>query len=153
MAIRWNEARLQQMAQSPTGPVGKFLEKQGAKVESHAKVLATQEGLVRTGRYRASITARVGTSGGGLVLQIGSAVPYARYLEEGTEAHTITAGNATYLAWRVKPNHREGWVRELSPFQQVRQVSHPGNRAYRILQRAIEEVLGGSIAASVALGG
>lgn len=154
MAIRWNEAALQRLASSPAGPVGAFLTRKGKLIESRARVLTRQEGLVRSSHYFNSHKALPVTFGGSLILQVTNDAPYAKYLEEGTDPHLITAhGEDKYLAWERKVNHREGWVEFVLPQWEVKQVNHPGNRAYRILHRAVEDVMGKSVTARIALGG
>lgn len=163
MAIRFNEARYRYVFQSSVGPVGRFLGRTGVRVESVAKAIATAEGLVRTGRYRASINWRITHRGSGLVLQVGSNVPHARLLEHGTPPHIIAARNKRALWWDM-PNDR-GWLpqpaltdievamraapdpaglgrSEEGRGRPVRYVEHPGTRAYRVIGRAVDLVIG-----------
>ncbi len=141
MALRINESRFREMSSSPGGPVGLYLRRQGVKVESVAKNLATAEKLVRTGRYRDSIAYRVLSDGAGLVLRIGSAVDYARYIERGTQPHRIPlAGNAKPPLYWTHGAER-GWAVPGHPVAYV--ARHPGNRAYLILRRAVWQVFRG----------
>ncbi len=138
MALRINEGRFREMSTSPGGPVGLYLRRQGVKVESVAKNLATAEKLVRTGRYRDSIAYRVLSDGAGLVLRIGSAVGYARLLERGTPPHQILPREEKALFWTH--GGERGWV---VPGHPVASVNHPGTRPYLILRRAVWQVFRG----------
>lgn len=142
--IEWNETQYHFAFQSRSGTVGKFMGRTAFRLESTAKILATQEKLVRTGRYRASIAARVLSEGGGLVIKFGSAVRHARILERGSEAHVIAARRKQALWWDM-PNDR-GWMEQPDDGRPVRYVLHPGTRPYQILHRAILLVTRGGIA-------
>lgn len=143
MAITWNEQRYRHTFQSPTGTVGQFLRRTGAKVQTQARAIITEERLVRTGRYRSSIAWRLVNDATTLVLKVGSAVPYARILERGSDAHVIAARNKRALWWDM-PNDR-GWMVQPDDGRPVRYVQHPGGRAYLTLHRAVRRVLGGGI--------
>lgn len=142
--VRFNEARLRAIFNSPTGPVGRFLGRSGVRIESVAKALATSEGLVRTGRYRASIGWRLRVDGRGLVLEVGSAVPYARTLERGSPPHGISPRVKRALYWEHGSDR--GWA---VPGHPVPSVNHPGTRAYLILSRSVRLVLGHGITTGV----
>ncbi len=140
MTLTINEARFHEMTTSPSGPVGALLARTGVRAESAAKVLITNEGLVRTGRYRASIHWNLIVSGATLVLRFGSALPVARLLEKGTPPHQILPHRPPAgLMWEQKPNvGGRGWF---VPDHPLPAVQHPGTRAYRILHRAVASVL------------
>lgn len=104
----------------------------GARAESLAKVIATQERLVRTGRYRSSIAWR--RLADGVTIEVGSAVPHARLLERGTEPHPILPRRPAFALWWTHGADR-GW---LVPERPLPRVNHPGNRAYRVIGRAVE---------------
>jgi Bacteriophage HK97-gp10, putative tail-component len=142
--IKWDETRYRFVFQSRAGTVGRFMGRTAVQLESTAKVIATQEKLVRTGRYRASITARVVNDAAGMIIRFGSPVFYARLLERGTPAHAITARNKRALWWDM-PNER-GWMAQPDDGRPVRQVNHPGTRPYLVLRRAILLVTKGGIA-------
>lgn len=137
--MRINEPRLRFVLQSRVGPVGRFLGRTGVRVESVAKALATTEGLVRTGRYRASITWRVSNEGGGLILLVGSPVGHARLLERGTPEHIIRPRTKKALWWDM-PNDR-GWMVQPDDGHPVRFVLHPGTRPYAVISRSVALVL------------
>lgn len=137
--MTFNEGRLRFVLSSPAGPVGRHLARTGARIESVAKALATSEKLVRTGRYRASISWRL-SAGLGLLLEVGSAVPYARIIERGSDPHTIPVG-ATGTLWWTHGADR-GWVVPTPNTGPILSVNHPGTRAYGIIGRATRQVLG-----------
>jgi HK97 gp10 family phage protein len=78
--IVFDEAALAELFESPDGPAGKHLKKQGLQVVRRAKRLAP----VDTGRLRSSITEELGQEGGDLVERIGTDTEYALHQEMGT---------------------------------------------------------------------
>lgn len=84
--FHWNEVALAELLHSPTGPVVRDLVRRAIRVEAAAKENATHRPgpMVRTGRLRGSITWRLGADAIGPYADIGTAVFYGRYLEEGT---------------------------------------------------------------------
>ena len=116
---------LERLLKGPDGPVARELGQRAVRIESSAKLIATGNPKVQTGRYRSSITWRIGADARGLFAQIGSNVKYAVYLEEGTRPHIIRPRIKQALNW---PTARHP----------VKFVRHPGTRAYRVLQRAAE---------------
>lgn len=144
--IVFNENRYRFVFQNPQGPVGLFLGRTGTRVESVARQIITEERLVRSGRYRASIASEVTSDALGLLLRVGSALPIARLLERGSPAHVIRPRSKSALWWDM-PNDR-GWqvrpgLRDSSEGHPVAFVEHPGTRAYRIMARAVIQVLKG----------
>lgn len=141
--MKINEQRFRYVFGSPAGPVGRHLGRVGARAESIAKAIATQERLVRSGRYRASLAWRPGADGGGRFVEVGSAVPHARLLERGTNAHMIYPRRPAYALWWTHGGDR-GWF---VPERPVQFVHHPGNRAYNVIGRAVAlAVRGGFLA-------
>lgn len=70
----------------PAGPAGTWLYGRGLRVESRAKELCP----VDTGRLRSSITTtRPVRIGKRLAVRVGTNVNYARYVHDGTPAHTV----------------------------------------------------------------
>jgi hypothetical protein len=135
--MKINETRFRFMATSPRGPVGRHLGRTGAKIESVAKRIATEEKLVRTGRYRSSIAWKLLREGESLVLQVGSADPIAKLIDQGSPPHEIRPDSKQALFW--EHGAERGWV---VPGHPVAGVHHPGTRAYMVLHRAVREVLG-----------
>ncbi len=130
--MRINEQRYRYLFGSPAGPVGRHLGRVGARAESLAKVIATQEKLVRTGRFRSSIGWRLGRDGDGAFVEVGSSVPYAHLLERGTAPHPIRPRTKKALWWTHGADR--GWF---VPTRPLPFVNHPGTRAYHVIQRAI----------------
>lgn len=97
-AFRWNERELSHLLTGPTGGVARDLVRRAIRVESAAKIHASEPPrfgpntgsepgrgpAVRTGRLRGSITWRLGRDAFGIYADIGSAVLYAPYVELGT---------------------------------------------------------------------
>ena len=78
--VRFDEAALADLFDSPDGPVGKELKRRAIKVRNHA----VRACPVDTGRLRSSITEEMGRDSRGLVARIGTNVEYAAYVELGT---------------------------------------------------------------------
>lgn len=91
-SFRFNQAELEHLLKSPSGGVGRDLVRRAIRVEAQAKINASspppsQPGhgpAVRTGRLRSSITWRLGEDSLSIYADIGSAVFYAPFLEQGT---------------------------------------------------------------------
>lgn len=89
VSFRANEAAIRYLLQS--NPVARDLSRRAIRVESRAKELATGQAShlgigpnVRSGRLRGSITWRLGQDDESVYADVGSAVEYAIYVEEGT---------------------------------------------------------------------
>lgn len=127
--VSTDEAALRRLLNGRQGGVARMLAAKAVKVTSAAKIIATEEGLVDTGRYRASIAWRLGQDGQGVYAEVGSAVPYAGFIERGTRPHEIMARRKKALWWKGAEHP-------------VRRVQHPGTRAYRVLTRALRAARG-----------
>lgn len=82
----WNEGVLQRLLNSPQGPVARDLARRAINVQNLAKLNASGRPgpRVRTGRLRSSISWRLRVSGNGVLhADIGTNVPYGRWLETG----------------------------------------------------------------------
>lgn len=81
----WNEAALTRLLTGPDGPVARDLARRAINVQTQAKINATGRPgpKVRTGRLRSSISWRLRVGAGRLHADIGTNVPYGRYLETG----------------------------------------------------------------------
>lgn len=134
--IKFNERRYRYVFESRTGPVGRHLSKTGVRIESVAKQIATDEKLVRSGRYRSSIAWSFGRDALGLFIRVGSAVPHARLIERGTPPHRIEPRTRRALWWTHGADR--GWV---VPVRPLPYVNHPGTRAYNVIARAVRRVL------------
>jgi hypothetical protein len=71
---------------------------------------------------------------GGWTIGVGSDLPYARYLEEGTRPHTIRAIRRPYL--RSAPGHPDPLR-----YPHLKAVNHPGNEPFRWLRKAVDYVM------------
>lgn len=119
-----DEAAIRRLLTGRNSGVARVLARKSVAVESAWKQLATADGLVNTGRYRSSISWRLGQDGLGLYGEIGSAVPYAGLLERGTRPHTIVPRTKKALMWKGAAHP-------------VRVVHHPGTRPYHVGRRAL----------------
>lgn len=123
--VRFYEFPLQRLLAGPDGEVAADLARRAIKVQNAAKLIATTAPRVRTGRYRASISWRLGRDARGLYAEVGSKVPYALALERGTPARVIVPRRKKALHWQGAAHP-------------VKRVRHPGTRAYHVLERALE---------------
>ncbi len=90
--FKWNEVQLIELLTGRNGAIVADLVRRAVRVEGLAKQIASspppsQPGhgpSARTGRLRGSITWRLGVDFLGTYVDVGSAVTYARFLEEGT---------------------------------------------------------------------
>lgn len=80
----WNEQELHRILNSPSGPVGQRMAAGGIRCVNQAKINASGRPgpNVRTGRLRGSISWRLGEDSTGVFMEYGSAVPYARRVEQ-----------------------------------------------------------------------
>lgn len=123
--VRFYEAALVNLLKGPNGEVARDLSRRAVAVTSRAKQIATAEPKVQTGRYRSSIAWRLGADLRGLYAEVGSSLAYAIFIEEGTPPHEIRPSSKRALAWKGGRHP-------------VKRVMHPGTKAYRVLQRALE---------------
>jgi HK97 gp10 family phage protein len=79
--IEFDETALAELFGSTNGPAGKYLKRQGLRVQR----LAKRNCPVDTGRLRSSITEALGSDSQGLVERIGTDVEYALHVEFGTK--------------------------------------------------------------------
>jgi hypothetical protein len=84
----------------------------------------------KSNRLRDSIkVSKRGASAKGIWTEIGSDRPYALFVESGTRTHTI------------EPKNPDGRLvfhwRKVGRVVRMRSVSHPGNRAYRYLEKGL----------------
>lgn len=117
-----NEPGLRELLNS--SGIARALAAKAIKVETAAKIIITEEGLVDTGRYRSSISWRLGRDGLGLYADVGSNVDYAPFIERGTPPHEIRPRRKQALFWKGADHP-------------VARVRHPGTKPYRVLARAL----------------
>lgn len=85
--LKLDRAAINRVLESPTGEVGQFLEKKGAKAEQIAQDLVP----VDSGALKSSLTHKLVKEGEGLAVLVGSkGVPYALYVELGTRHRPAT---------------------------------------------------------------
>lgn len=84
--FEFNEPALFQLLSGPTGAVALDLVQRGIRVESQAKLNASNRPGPRpvTGRLRASITHQLGKDEASLYCDVGTNVAYSIFLELGT---------------------------------------------------------------------
>lgn len=89
MSVKFNEAEFQRIFLSVEGPVGVQIAAAALRVQSRAKQNASGRPgpMVQTGRLRSSIAFAMGTDAKGVYADIGTNVPYGRYLETGMLAN------------------------------------------------------------------
>lgn len=114
--------RSQQAAASVHREINTAMTRSVTQVEADAKRIVP----VVTHTLQRSITSTV--SNGGLVGQVGTNVPYARYVEEGTGPHEIRPRNARVLAFKVGGK----MIFAMS-------VQHPGSKGRFYMRRAFEQ--------------
>jgi phage gpG-like protein len=124
--VIFDESALRQLLNG--SEVARDLARKAVAVETAAKEIATADGLVDTGRYRSSISWRLGQDGLGLFADVGSNVTYAGYLEFGTRPHIIEARRKKALWWKGADHP-------------VRVVHHPGTKPHHVLRRALDLVM------------
>jgi phage gpG-like protein len=122
--VRTYDAALAALLRGPSGQTAQDLARLGVRVTNAAKLNATGQPRVRTGRLRSSIAWRLGADARGLYVEVGSNVSYARVMELGSPPHEIRPRNKKALAWPGGAHP-------------VKRVRHPGTRPYRYLARAI----------------
>ena len=91
--VRFDANGLRELFLSPQGDIARDLARRAIRVESAAKLNATGREYgdgsrgprVQTGRLRSSITWEIGRDSQGLYADIGTNVPYGKWLEYGTD--------------------------------------------------------------------
>lgn len=110
---QFNERQLNYIVSNPQGAFAKDLKKRAARVETRAKLnlgggTGTGPRRVDTGRLRQSISWQLIPSlTGSIAVKIGTNVPYARYVHDGTGLYgprkmLIKPKTAKVLVWRSK---------------------------------------------------
>lgn len=84
--LKLDRAAVNRVLDSPTGEVGRFLEKKGAKAEQ----IATNLVPVDTGQLKSSISHKLSSDSGGLGVDIEARAPHALYVELGTRYRPAT---------------------------------------------------------------
>jgi hypothetical protein len=133
IVIVWREPRTNFYLNDPRGEVGRYLLKKGKKVQAAAR---SQVGK-STGRLAASIHIRQHRLARKQFMTIGSSLPHARMVHQGTKPHLI----------RPKDRRRTGQKgvlifqdRQAGRIVFSHMVKHPGTRANPYLTRNLRLV-------------
>lgn len=120
------------MFNAPGGPIGKEARAVALDAAHIGETLAHMQlgkhpgDAPRTGRYARSFNVKV--IGRSTHFELSNRTPYAAALESGSRPHAIRARNVSHLQFRDRSGQ---WRR-------VRMVRHPGNPAFRILERSVK---------------
>lgn len=116
--------------------IGDFVEEKiGGEIEERYKSnLANQD--------QGSLTGSVNTFRDGNITQVGSKNEILKFLEWGTDPHTIRARRASVLAfeWPDAPIPIQEMFEATFPTVFFKEVQHPGTEAYAHLRGAVEQV-------------
>ncbi len=110
------------------GPVGHWTTRLARETVFRIKGLANR----RSGAMSAGMHYRKGRWSRGIQFEAGSDVDYTLYVDQGTAPHVIKAKNAPYLVFF--------WPK-VGRIVHFKSVNHPGNRAYRFLERGLTRAL------------
>jgi hypothetical protein len=119
------------MFNAPGGPIGKEVRAVALETARIGEILARMQlgknpnDKMRTGKYARSFWVTV--AGRSTTFEVRNRAPYAAPLEEGGVPHAIRARRVKYLQFRDRSGQ---WRR-------MKMVRHPGNPAFRIMERAI----------------
>lgn len=84
----FNTQQLKYIYSSPTGPMARYLLKQGIRVQSAARKNlnggSSGPRRINTGYLRTSVNTQLGVDSDGLVVRVGSKLKYALFVHEGT---------------------------------------------------------------------
>lgn len=121
----------------PGGDVGRACRKVALQTAEEARRIAEIElgknpgDRPRTGAYARGFKVTVDRTDRTFVFRVSNKMNYSAHLEYGTKPHIIRASRVQNLQFRARDGR---WVK-------VKVVSHPGTKAYRILQRAATNVV------------
>lgn len=112
------------------GPVGRSIERLAKDTVFFQKVFANK----KTGVMAAGLHYKKGHWSRGIQFDAGSDVDYAIFSDQGTKPHKIHAKNAPYLVFY--------WPK-VGRVVHFKSVNHPGNKAYKWLERGLQRALNG----------
>jgi len=107
------------------GPLGHSVNRLAQETAFRARLIGNK----RTGRMVGNIEIKKGTWAKGIEFQVGTDVPYALYVHEGTKPHEIKAKNAPFLVFF--------WPK-VGKVVYFKRVWHPGTKPYKFLEKALE---------------
>lgn len=116
---------------APGGPVGREARAVALDTAHIAETLAAMQlgkhpgDRPRTGQYQRSFYIKV--LGRSTQFEVGNKKGYAAPLEEGARPHAIRARRVSHLKFRDRSGR----------WRTAKMVRHPGNAAYRILERSV----------------
>ena len=132
MAGRIYPNEIKRIFTMPGGDVGRACRKGAMDTAAEARRIAIAElgnnpgDRPRTGQYADGFKVTVSRKRNTFAFIVSNKKNYAAHLEYGTRPHIIRARRVQNLQFRARDGR---WVK-------VKVVSHPGTKAYRILQRA-----------------
>jgi len=110
------------------GPLGQSVNRLAKETAWRSRQLGNK----RTGKMVGNIEIKKGHWKRGIQFEVGSDVPYALYVNEGTKPHEIKAKNAPFLVFF--------WPK-VGRVVHFKRVWHPGTRPYKFLNRAQESAM------------
>lgn len=120
---------------APGGPIGKEARSVAIDVASTAEFLSTVELGIhpgdrpRTGRLKSNWRVRV--VGRSTHFEVYNPTPYVAAIDQGAQPHLIAAKKTSYLRFRGRDGR----------WRTVKMVRHPGNPAFKFLERAAIQVM------------
>jgi hypothetical protein len=107
VTVTWNRSTIDNLLRSPSGPVGRDLDRRGSRVMARARSLAP----MRTGALKASIRESHTTVHGEQAARVTATAPYALFVHQGRGQVRARVGGH-YLRWpaRLGEQARTGYV-------------------------------------------
>ena len=138
MTVVLHEAALRELLRSPVGPVGRYVERKAAEVETLARQFCGFDVQHDFNRYpqhlRDTIHSRAVSVRGEAAREVGSEQDYALAHHEGTAAHVISPRRSKRLVFRSRTGR-------LVILRVGQSVNHPGTRANPYLKNALDRVM------------
>lgn len=120
----FRESEMRNLLESENGEVGRFLKLKGAQLVS----LARANTPTRTGSLRNSIHMRHLRDSRGQYIKVGSPLPYAKAVHDGTKPRIIRPKNGPVI--RFQNNSQVVYSRF---------AVHPGTKGYKYLSKALTQ--------------
>lgn len=137
--VRFDDAGLADLFQSPNGPVGRHVAEVGNQVRERA---ATKVGVSPEGHgigasgaqqhLRDALIVRIASDEKGVVALVGVELPHAEVHHQGSQPHVIRPRNVTVLRFPSSPGG--------ASFVFAREVNHPGTKPNPYLVDAAREL-------------
>lgn len=132
-SFRISQSGLNTLLKAPTGTVGQHFRRVAVAATKEANAIADAElerGSPPAG-YHGGFESHVEKSARGLRVRLSNRSRVAAWVEAGTQPHIIRPTRARVLAWKDR-----GGEQHFAKF-----VMHPGTRAYRIMERAVQRAV------------